>query len=116
MEYVNLGSTGLRVSRICLGMMSFGDKGSRQWVLEEDAAEPLVRAAADGGVIFYDTADIYANGASEVVGHRVESDRRLQLGARHEIADQCQRRRRGERADDAEAERERHHHPDAREP
>ena len=50
MEYVNLGSTGLRVSRICLGMMSFGDKGSRQWVLEEDAAEPLVRAAADGGV------------------------------------------------------------------
>ena len=40
MEYVNLGSTGLRVSRICLGMMSFGDKSSRQWVLEEDAAEP----------------------------------------------------------------------------
>ena len=71
MEYVNLGSTGLRVSRICLGMMSFGDKGSRQWVLEEDAAEPLVRAAADGGVIFYDTADIYANGASEVVTGRL---------------------------------------------
>jgi aryl-alcohol dehydrogenase-like predicted oxidoreductase len=39
------------VSRICLGMMSFGDKSSRQWVLEEDAAEPLVKAAADGGVI-----------------------------------------------------------------
>ncbi|MBO0816341.1 MAG: aldo/keto reductase [Actinobacteria bacterium] len=71
MEYVNLGSTGLRVSRICLGMMSFGDKSSRQWVLEEDAAEPLVRAAADGGVIFFDTADIYANGASEVVTGRL---------------------------------------------
>jgi 1-deoxyxylulose-5-phosphate synthase len=71
MEYVNLGSTGLRVSRICLGMMSFGDKSSRQWVLEEDAAEPLVKAAADGGVIFYDTADTYANGASEVVTGRL---------------------------------------------
>jgi len=71
MEYVNLGSTGLRVSRICLGMMSFGDKSSRQWVLAEDAAEPLVKAAADGGVIFYDTADTYANGASEVVTGRL---------------------------------------------
>jgi aryl-alcohol dehydrogenase-like predicted oxidoreductase len=71
MEYVNLGSTGLRVSRICLGMMSFGDKSSRQWVLEEGAAEPLVKAAADGGVIFYDTADTYANGASEVVTGRL---------------------------------------------
>ena len=71
MEYVNLGSTGLRVSRICLGMMSFGDKSSRQWVLEEDAAEPLVRAAADGGVIFFDTADAYARGASEVVTGRL---------------------------------------------
>ena len=71
MEYVNLGSTGLRVSRICLGMMSFGDKSSRKWVLEEDAAAPLVRAAADGGVIFFDTADIYAMGASEVVTGRL---------------------------------------------
>jgi len=71
MEYVNLGSTGLRVSRICLGMMSFGDKSSRAWVLEEDAAEPLVRAAAEGGVIFFDTADVYAAGASEVVTGRL---------------------------------------------
>src|SRR6516162_5354406 len=69
-EYVNLGATGLRVSRICLGMMSFGDKSSRQWVLEENEAEPIVRAAADGGVIFFDTANAYAKGASEVVtGH-----------------------------------------------
>ena len=70
MDYANLGATGLRVSRICLGMMSFGDKSNREWVLEEDQAEPIVRAAADGGVIFYDTADVYATGASEVVtGH-----------------------------------------------
>src|SRR5262250_741057 len=71
MEYVNLGSTGLRVSRICLGMMSFGDKSNRQWVLEEDEAEPIVRAAADGGVIFFDTANAYAKGASEVVTGRL---------------------------------------------
>src|SRR5215472_12140568 len=67
MDYTNLGATGLRVSRICLGMMSFGDKSNRQWVLEEDEAEPIVRAAADGGVIFFDTANAYAKGASEVV-------------------------------------------------
>ena len=70
MKYVNLGSTGLRVSRVCLGMMSFGDRSSRAWVLDEDEAEPIVKAAADGGITFYDTADIYAGGASEVVtGH-----------------------------------------------
>jgi 1-deoxyxylulose-5-phosphate synthase len=69
-KYVNLGSTGLRVSRVCLGMMSFGDRSSRAWVLDEDEAEPIVKAAADGGITFYDTADIYAGGASEVVtGH-----------------------------------------------
>ena len=71
MDYINLGATGLRVSRICLGMMSFGDKSSRQWVLDEDEAEPIVRAAADGGVIFFDTADAYARGASEVVTGRL---------------------------------------------
>ncbi|HEV3290766.1 MAG TPA: aldo/keto reductase, partial [Streptosporangiaceae bacterium] len=71
MDYANLGATGLRVSRICLGMMSFGDKSSRQWVLEEDEAEPIVRAAADGGVIFFDTANAYAKGASEVVTGRL---------------------------------------------
>jgi aryl-alcohol dehydrogenase-like predicted oxidoreductase len=66
MEYVNLGSTGLRVSRVCLGMMSFGDDSDRQWVLDEKSAEPIVRAAVDGGVTFFDTADAYSNGASEV--------------------------------------------------
>jgi aryl-alcohol dehydrogenase-like predicted oxidoreductase len=66
MEYVNLGATGLRVSRICLGMMSFGNNSERPWVLDEDGAEPLVRAAAEGGVTFFDTADVYSAGASEV--------------------------------------------------
>ena len=71
MEYVNLGATGMRVSRVCLGMMSFGNNSQRPWVLDEDAAEPIVRAAVDGGVIFFDTADIYSAGASEEVTGRL---------------------------------------------
>jgi 1-deoxyxylulose-5-phosphate synthase len=71
MEYVNLGATGLRVSRVCLGMMSFGNNSERPWVLPEDEAEPIVRAAADGGVIFFDTADVYSAGASEVATGRL---------------------------------------------
>jgi 1-deoxyxylulose-5-phosphate synthase len=71
MEYVNLGASGLRVSRICLGMMSFGNNSERPWVLDEDAAEPIVRTAADGGVIFFDTADVYSSGASEVATGRL---------------------------------------------
>jgi aryl-alcohol dehydrogenase-like predicted oxidoreductase len=66
MEYVNLGQTGLRVSRVCLGMMSFGEGSDRPWVLDEAAAEPIVRAAVEGGVTFFDTADTYSAGASEV--------------------------------------------------
>src|SRR6476646_4886205 len=71
MEYVNLGATGMRVSRVCLGMMSFGNNSQRPWVLDEDAAEPIVRAAADGGVILGDTADVYSAGASEVATGRL---------------------------------------------
>jgi aryl-alcohol dehydrogenase-like predicted oxidoreductase len=71
MEYANLGSTGLRVSRICLGMMSYGNDSDRPWVLDEDAAEPIVKAAADGGITFYDTADVYSSGASEVATGRL---------------------------------------------
>jgi aryl-alcohol dehydrogenase-like predicted oxidoreductase len=66
MEYVNLGLTGLRVSRVCLGMMSFGNGSDRPWVLDEAAADPIVRAAVEGGVTFFDTADTYSAGASEV--------------------------------------------------
>ena len=71
MEYVNLGATGLRVSRICLGMMSYGNNSERPWVLDEDAAEPIVRAAAEGGINFYDTADVYSAGASEMATGRL---------------------------------------------
>ena len=71
MDYVNLGATGMRVSRVCLGMMSFGDNSERPWVLDEDAAEPIVAAAAEGGVIFFDTADVYSAGASEVATGRL---------------------------------------------
>jgi aryl-alcohol dehydrogenase-like predicted oxidoreductase len=66
MKYVNLGATGLRVSRVCLGMMSYGDDSDRAWVLGEEGAEPIVKAAVDGGITFFDTADVYSGGASEV--------------------------------------------------
>jgi 1-deoxyxylulose-5-phosphate synthase len=70
-QYVNLGATGLRVSRVCLGMMSYGNGSDRPWVLDEDSAEPIVKAAADGGITFYDTADVYSGGASEVATGRL---------------------------------------------
>ncbi len=73
MEYVNLGSTGLRVSRVCLGMMSFGAHESRPWALPEADAEPIVRRAVEGGITFFDTADVYNGGQSEVVTGRVLS-------------------------------------------
>ncbi|HST15991.1 MAG TPA: aldo/keto reductase [Gaiellaceae bacterium] len=71
MEYVNLGATGLRVSRICLGMMSYGPHESRRWALDETAAEPIVRRAVEGGIIFFDTADVYNGGQSEVITGRL---------------------------------------------
>jgi aryl-alcohol dehydrogenase-like predicted oxidoreductase len=71
MHYVNLGGTGLRVSRVCLGMMSFGKHESRQWALDEASAEPIVRRAVEGGVSFFDTADVYNGGQSEVVTGRL---------------------------------------------
>ena len=71
MEYVNLGSTGLRVSRVCLGMMGYGKHESRAWALDEEAAEPIVRRAVDAGITFFDTADAYNGGESEVVTGRL---------------------------------------------
>ena len=71
MEYVNLGTTGLRVSRICLGMLSFGKHESREWALDENAAQPIVRRAVERGVAFFDTADVYNGGQSEVVTGRL---------------------------------------------
>jgi 1-deoxyxylulose-5-phosphate synthase len=71
MHYVNLGHTGLRVSRLCLGMMSYGKHESRPWTLDEPEAEPILRAAMEGGVNFYDTADVYNGGESEVLTGRL---------------------------------------------
>jgi len=67
MEYVRLGTTGLKVSRLCLGMMSYGDPAWRDWVLPLDAARPIVRRAYEAGINFFDTADMYSRGASEIV-------------------------------------------------
>jgi aryl-alcohol dehydrogenase-like predicted oxidoreductase len=71
MEYVRLGSSGLKVSRICLGMMSYGDPASRAWHLKEQEAEPIVRRAVAAGVTFFDTADMYSEGMSEEVTGRL---------------------------------------------
>jgi len=70
-EYARLGSTGLKVSRICLGMMSYGDPKWREWVLGEDEAERFVQRAAELGVNFFDTADAYSQGVSEEMTGRV---------------------------------------------
>jgi aryl-alcohol dehydrogenase-like predicted oxidoreductase len=65
MDYVNLGQTGLQVSRICLGMMTYGTSQWRPWVLDEADARPIVQRAVELGINFFDTADMYSAGASE---------------------------------------------------
>lgn len=71
MKYVRLGNTGLKVSRLCLGCMSYGSTGWRPWVLEEDAARPFFRKAVESGITFFDTADYYSTGQSEEVTGRL---------------------------------------------
>jgi aryl-alcohol dehydrogenase-like predicted oxidoreductase len=71
MDYVNLGATGLRVSRLCLGMMSYGPHESRPWALPEEDADPIIKAAVEGGITFYDTADVYNGGESEEITGRL---------------------------------------------
>jgi aryl-alcohol dehydrogenase-like predicted oxidoreductase len=71
MDQVRLGSTGLRVSQVSLGMMSYGNDSDRPWVVDEQAAEPIVRRAVEGGITFFDTADAYSGGASEVATGRL---------------------------------------------
>jgi aryl-alcohol dehydrogenase-like predicted oxidoreductase len=71
MDQVRLGATGLHVSRVCLGMMSYGNDSDRPWVLDEAAAEPIIRRAVEGGITFFDTADVYSAGASEVATGRL---------------------------------------------
>src|SRR4051794_2248032 len=68
MEYTRLGNTGLQVSRICLGCMSFGDPAEgRPWVLDEEAARPIFTAALEAGITFFDTANVYGAGTSEQI-------------------------------------------------
>ncbi|GAB5589516.1 hypothetical protein Unana1_04416 [Umbelopsis nana] len=67
MQYVNMGNTGARVSRICLGCASFGDKRWADWVLEEEEALPLIKKAYDSGINFFDTANAYSHGVSETI-------------------------------------------------
>jgi aryl-alcohol dehydrogenase-like predicted oxidoreductase len=71
MEYTNLGRSGLKVSRICLGMMSYGDPAWREWVLAEPEAEPFVRRALEAGINFFDTANMYSRGVSEEITGRL---------------------------------------------
>jgi len=73
MEYTKLGSTGLDVSRLCLGCMSFGEpsRGTHPWSLPEDTARPLVRQALEAGVNFFDTANVYSDGTSEEIVGRL---------------------------------------------
>lgn len=70
MDYVNLGKTGLKVSRICLGMMTYGSPQWREWVLDEEASLPLIRRAVEAGINFFDTADMYSLGVSEEITGR----------------------------------------------
>jgi aryl-alcohol dehydrogenase (NADP+) len=67
MQYVNLGQTGLKVSRLCLGTMTYGSSKWRPWVLDEDAALPFFKKAIEAGINFFDTADMYSVGMSETV-------------------------------------------------
>ncbi|MEZ5319791.1 MAG: aldo/keto reductase [Vicinamibacterales bacterium] len=71
MEYTRLGRTGLKVSRLALGCMSYGDPGWRPWVLDEAAARPFFRRAVEAGINFFDTADMYSLGVSEEVTGRL---------------------------------------------
>ena len=80
MEYVRFGNTGMKVSRLCLGMMSYGSKKWREWILEEGETRPFIKRALEAGINFFDTADIYSVGASEeVLGNLLKT-----LGVRRE--------------------------------
>ena len=74
MQYVNLGSAGLKVSRLCLGAMTYGSSSWRPWVLDEEVSRPLIKQALEAGITFFDTADMYSLGASEEVLGRALKD------------------------------------------
>src|SRR6476620_5464151 len=75
MEYTTLGATGLEVSRICLGCMSYGepDRGGHPWSLDEEQSRPFLRQALELGITFFDTANVYSAGSSEeIVGRALK--------------------------------------------
>ncbi|NEA52036.1 aldo/keto reductase [Streptomyces sp. SID10815] len=76
MRYVKLGSTGLDVSRICLGCMTYGvpDRGAHEWTLDEEASRPLIQQALEAGITFFDTANVYSDGTSEEIVGRALRD------------------------------------------
>lgn len=74
MQYVRLGQTGLKVSRLCLGAMTYGTPKWREWVLPEEASRPFIQRAIEAGINFFDTADMYSLGASEEVLGRALKD------------------------------------------
>lgn len=81
MQYVNLGKSGLKVSRICLGMMTYGSKEWREWVLDEEACETHVKRALELGINFFDTANVYSTGVSEEMTGRALK----KYAKRHEV-------------------------------
>src|SRR6476620_6746890 len=74
MQYVNLGRSGLKVSRICLGAMTYGDPNWRSWILTEEAGRPFLKRALEYGINFFDTADMYSRGVSEEILGRAIRD------------------------------------------
>src|ERR1039458_9568151 len=74
MEYIRLGSAGMKVSRICLGTMTYGSKQWREWLLEEEESRPFIRRALELGINFFDTADVYSLGVSEEILGRALKD------------------------------------------
>ena len=81
MQTTRFGKTGLKVSRLCLGCMTYGAKSWREWVLEEDESRPFLREAYERGINFYDTADVYSQGVSEeILGRAIK-----ELAPRHEF-------------------------------
>lgn len=76
MKYVRLGNTGLEVSRICLGCMSFGEarSGTHEWTLDEESSRPFIQQALDAGINFFDTANVYSRGSSEEIVGRALAD------------------------------------------
>ena len=81
MEYVRLGNTGLKVSRLCLGCMTYGSSKWRTWVLDEEQALPFFKQALEAGINFFDTADVYSQGESE----RVTGKALKEYAKRHEV-------------------------------